>query len=188
MWSCQSSTPDATAQTDAAGAGGPVYGHVCDDNCMSPKALPSGCYCDDQCAQFGDCCDAVGSAPSKQDLRPFCSGSTCAACGGEAATKACGNGICNTGETPESCGVDCPVVTKTCVTYAEVQKIFVERCDGCHGHKFGTSCAYGSPFASIAASVANGSMPEGDVLSAADKAKIAAWAEAKNACVPAMCP
>ncbi len=99
----------------------------------------------------------------------------------------CGDGVCATGETTASCPGDCPA-PKTCTTYADVQPIFLNNCNGCHGHAFGNSCAAAAKYATINAYVQSGAMPQGGSLSAADKATVAAWAVAKNACTTAACP
>lgn len=57
-------------------------GHICDTNCMAAGKVGAGCYCDDQCGQYGDCCDAIGSAPTQANPQADCAGSTCAACNG----------------------------------------------------------------------------------------------------------
>ena len=183
--------------------------NVCDAGCDSANAVgaTAQCYCDNQCNQYGDCCSADGTAKAKT-----CAGSTCASCnGGGPTAPVCGNGKCEAGETTASCPKDCPAVTpvcgngtcdagettascpgdcpvKTCTTYSDVQAIFQNNCNGCHGHQFGNGCSSASNYSSIAAYVSNGSMPQGKKLSAADKAKIAAWAAAKNACTTASCP
>ena len=99
----------------------------------------------------------------------------------------CGDGVCATGETTASCPGDCPA-PKTCTTYADVQPIFLNNCNGCHGHAFGNSCTAAAKYATINTYVQSGAMPQGGSLSAADKATVSAWAAAKNACTTASCP
>lgn len=53
--------------------GGTTTGHPCDTACGG-KA-PSGCYCDAECMNAGDCCDAAGQPAGKS-----CTGSTCGTC------------------------------------------------------------------------------------------------------------
>ena len=223
------------ANAKCSGGGITPTGNVCDAACGAQGGTVNGkpCYCDNQCAQFGDCCNATATAAGKT-----CSGSTCAACNGggtppgpvcgngvceagetnascpadcPATPPTCGNGVCDAGETSASCPADCPPLppvcgngvcdagettascpadcpAKTCTTYADVQAIFQNNCNGCHGHAFGNGCSSASNYSMIAAYVANGSMPQGTKLSAADKAKVAAWAAAKNACTTASCP
>ncbi len=161
--------------------------NVCDGNCGNQGGTVGGkpCYCDNQCATYGDCCNAAGTATGK-----VCTGSTCADCngGGTTTTPVCGNGTCETGETNATCPADCPAGTKTCTTYADVQAIFQNNCNGCHGHTFGNGCSSAKSYASINSYVQSGQMPQGSSLSAADKATVAAWAAAKNACTTASCP
>ncbi len=211
---CGDGTCDAgeTKANCPADCGAATTGNVCDANCGNQVGGANGCYCDNQCNQYGDCCDAAGSAPNKATPHTACTGSTCADCNGgtttgpvcgngtceagetaancaadcATSTPVCGNGKCETGETTATCPGDCPA--KTCTTYTDVQAIFQNNCNGCHNHKFGNGCSSATSYSSIAAYVANGSMPQGKSLSSADKAKIAAWAAAKNACTTASCP
>ncbi len=116
-------------------------------------------------------------------------GETTANCPGDCPPPppVCGNGVCEApAETTANCPGDCPA--KTCTTYADVQAISQNNCNGCHGHAFGNGCSSASNYASINSYVQSGSMPQGGSLSAADKATIAAWAAAKNACTTATCP
>jgi hypothetical protein len=191
-----------------ADCGSTPAGNVCDAGCNSSTAVGAAakCYCDSQCQQFGDCCNADGSAQAAS-----CAGSTCTACNGGGTNPICGNGTCDAGETSTTCPPDCPATApvcgdgkcqspettascpgdcpaKTCTTYADVQQIFLNNCNGCHNHQFGNNCSAASSYSMIAAYVANGSMPQGKKLSSSDKAKIAAWATAKNACTTASCP
>ncbi len=209
---CEAGETAANCAKDCAT--GPTTGNICDTTCGAQA--PSGCYCDNQCAQYGDCCLADGSLPTKGNPNTACTGSTCADCNGGGgttppaavcgngkcdagettancakdcpATATCGNGKCDAGETATSCAADCATGTKTCTTYTDVQAIFQNSCNGCHGHKFGNGCSSASNYSSINSWVQSGSMPQGSKLSAADKAKIAAWAAAKNACTTAQCP
>ncbi len=211
---CGDGTCDAneTKASCPADCGSTTTSNICDANCAATSAVGQGCYCDNQCAQYGDCCDAAGSAPDPNAPNTTCAGSTCTACNGGTTTgPVCGNGKCETGETTAKCPQDCPATTpscgdgtcngtettatcpgdcpaKTCTTYTDVQAIFQNNCNGCHGHKFGNGCSSASSYASINAYVQSGSMPQGSSLSSADKAKIAAWAAAKNACTTATCP
>lgn len=76
--------------------------HWCDQNCG--KQAESQCYCDKECATYGDCCLADGSlAPAKDN--DACAGSTCQLCSGSVPT--CGNGKCDSGESAASCKADC---------------------------------------------------------------------------------
>ncbi len=192
-----------------SGGGGTTTGNVCDAACGAQGGTVGGkaCYCDAACAQYGDCCNAAGTG-----MGATCGGSTCTQCNGGVtpppntcgngtcdagettancpadcppAPAVCGNGVCETGETTATCPADCPA--KTCTTYADVQQILLQNCNGCHGHTFGNSCAATSG-RNIAGYVASGAMPTNKTLSAADKAKIAAWAAANNACTTAQCP
>ena len=227
--------------------------------CGSANAAPSGCYCDNQCPKYGDCCLADGSMPKKGSPNNSCAGAACADCGGGSATPTCGNGKCDAGETNATCPADCPAAStcgngkcdagetnancpkdcpaastcgngkcdagetnancpkdcppantcgngkcdagetnatcpadcpaaKTCTSYTDVQSIFQNNCNGCHGHKFGNSCSAAGNYSTINSYVQGGMMPPGGGLSSADKAKIAAWAAAKDACTAAQCP
>ncbi len=188
----------------------PPAGNVCDNACGAQGGTVGGkpCYCDTQCATYGDCCNAAGTATGTT-----CAGSTCTQCNGGGTTPTtCGNGTCDAGETTANCPADCPppapvcgngtceaptettancpadCPAKTCTTYTDVQAIFQNNCNGCHGHTFGNGCSSASNYSLINSYVQSGSMPQGSSLSAADKAKIAAWAAAKNACTLAACP
>lgn len=77
-------------------------GHFCDNNCGNPG---NTCYCDAQCIQYGDCCDATGTKKSGI----ICAGSTCKTCNGSSGKTFCGNSVCEVGETNLSCVKDCPV-------------------------------------------------------------------------------
>lgn len=183
-------TPDTGAVSPDAGVN--AGGHWCDSHCTNAKQ-PSGCYCDTQCVQFGDCCNADGSAPTKSKPTKSCAGSTCQACsgtgGGTGGSAVCGNGVCEAGETTVSCAKDCPSSGGgggSCTTYADVQSIFKTKCSGCHN--FGGGCSMASKYTKINFEVQSGAMPPKGGLSAEDKAKIAAWAAAKNACTTAQCP
>lgn len=99
----------------------------------------------------------------------------------------CGDGSCESGETPATCPKDC-LAAKTCTTYADVQPIFLNNCNGCHGHAFGNGCTSAGNYAAINSYVQSGQMPKGGALSAAQKSTVAAWAAAKNACTTASCP
>jgi hypothetical protein len=163
-------------------------GHWCDRHCTNDKQ-PSGCYCDGQCNQFGDCCNADGSAPTKANPNKSCTGSVCKACGGAGGGAVCGNGLCEAGEDTANCAKDCPSGGgggATCTTYADVQPIFQTKCAGCHN--FGGECSMASKYTKIKFEVQSGAMPPNGGLSPEDKAKIAAWAAGKNACTAAQCP
>lgn len=88
---------------DTSGDGGGT-GHFCDNNCGNPGPN-SACYCDAQCIQYGDCCDATGTKKSGI----ICAGSTCKTCNGSSGKTFCGNSVCEVGETNASCAKDCPV-------------------------------------------------------------------------------
>ena len=49
--------------------------HICDTYCGG--STPAGCYCDDMCTEFGDCCDATGADNGDNYS---CAGSSCAEC------------------------------------------------------------------------------------------------------------
>lgn len=170
---------------DASGGGG--GSNVCDAGCDSPNQVSTSstgkpCYCDNQCAQYGDCCSADGKSTGKT-----CAGSTCASCNGSGTSgPVCGDGTCDSGETTANCPKDCPATT-TCTTYSDVQTIFKNSCSGsgCHSG-FATSCP--SQYQQIGMRVASGNMPIGKKLSSADKAKIAAWVKSSGACTTGDCP
>lgn len=73
-----------------AGSGG-----QCDGHCGGQAT--SGCWCDDSCAQYGDCCSDNSSC------------SACGNCGSSPppTTPKCGDGTCNGSETCSSCATDC---------------------------------------------------------------------------------
>lgn len=50
--------------------------HICDTYCGG-SAVGFGCYCDETCLEFGDCCSPDGEAEA-----PSCAGSSCAECNG----------------------------------------------------------------------------------------------------------
>ena len=193
--SCGDGTCDAgetKANCPADCGGGTTTGHICDKNCGATTTVGGGCYCDDQCNMYGDCCDAAGSAPSQANPHTDCAGSTCAACngsGGGTTTPVCGNGTCETGETTATCPGDCPASGGgTCTPYTDVQQIFVDNCNGCHGHKFGNGCSSASNYSAINSYVQSGQMPPSGGLTAAEKAAIASWAKTKNVCTASACP
>ena len=185
---CEAGETNASCAKDCPA----TSGHWCDSHCTNDKQ-PSGCFCDSQCAQYGDCCNADGSAPNKSAPNKSCAGSTCQACNGAGGTgggggATCGNGTCDAGETNASCPTDCPASGggggNTCTTYADVKPLLQTKCGKCHN----ISCPVGGKFLKLNAEVQSGAMPPGGGLSADDKAKIAAWAAAKYACSTAQCP
>lgn len=76
---CQSPETTSSCPADCAStSGGGGGGHFCDANCGSGNGLaaPNTCFCDADCKQYGDCCDALGSGPAGAS----CSGSSCGLC------------------------------------------------------------------------------------------------------------
>ena len=178
---------------------GPVCGNgVCESgettaNCAQDCPAPTA-FCGD-----GVCNGGETTANCAQDCpapAAFCGDGVCnggetnATCAQDCPAPAafCGDGVCNGGETNATCAQDCPAPAKTCTTYTDVQPIFLANCNGCHGHSFGSSCSAAANYPLIASYVASGAMPQNGTLSSADKAKIAAWATAQNACTTASCP
>ena len=160
----------------------------CSQDCPAPGPVCGNGVCDTGETTASCLQDCPAPAPVCGD--GVCnSGETTANCPQDcpAPGPVCGNGVCESGETTASCPGDCPAA-KTCTTYADVQPIFLSNCNNCHGHAFGSSCAAAANYSLIASYVASGAMPQGGSLSASDKAKIAAWATAKNACTTATCP
>jgi hypothetical protein len=66
---------DCGGTTSGGGGGG---GHFCDANCGGGNGLaaPNSCFCDADCKQYNDCCDALGSGPGGAS----CAGASCALC------------------------------------------------------------------------------------------------------------
>jgi GH25 family lysozyme M1 (1,4-beta-N-acetylmuramidase) len=96
----------------AADCGSPTPGaNVCDAGCDGPT--PAGatinCYCDNLCQNYGDCCNADGSATGTS-----CAGSTCASCNGVTTGPVCGDGTCDNTETCSGCPSDCGACTSVC--------------------------------------------------------------------------
>ncbi len=89
-------------------------GHFCDSTCGSGNGLPNGdpaqCFCDAECAQYGDCCNAQGTGPAGTK----CVGSTCSGCTTASTAAVCGNGKCEAGETAATCAGDCSTVSHYC--------------------------------------------------------------------------
>jgi hypothetical protein len=129
---------------------------------------------------------------------PVCGNGTCetgettANCAKDcpATSPVCGNGKCETGETTTSCAKDCPGGTTACkTTYASVQQILMNNCNGCHGHKFGSGCSIAKYSASsIKSKVSSGSMPPGGFSSSVDKQAVLKWISDGSNCTIPGCP
>lgn len=83
---CGSATPvcgNGTCETGETASScakdcGTSTGHACDQYCGTQA--PSGCYCDAECKNAGDCCTPDGKAPTSANKT--CGGSTCVQCNG----------------------------------------------------------------------------------------------------------
>ncbi|MFZ4579797.1 MAG: hypothetical protein ACOYOB_15510 [Myxococcota bacterium] len=147
----------------------------------------------------GTCDAGETSASCLQDCPkagPVCGDGTCDA--GETSASClqdcpkagpvCGDGTCDAGESTATCATDCPAVACK-ATYSSVQTILKNKCNGCHGHKFGTSCNYAKNSAGgIKSMVKSGSMPPGGFANAADKQTLLKWISDGALCTMTGCP
>lgn len=181
--------PGENAQSCAKDCQATPGGHACDDLCG--KKAPKGCYCDNQCAQYGDCCLPDGSMPAKGQPNKTCAGSTCADCNGSQPTgPVCGNGQCEKGETAANCPKDCTNTPPgACVTFDDVQAILQSKCSKCHSN-YGGSCSGSKPAAGKISGAIGGFMPpKSQPQPTADEiAAVKAWAAGGALCSKADCP
>jgi hypothetical protein len=150
---CEGGETTANCKADCP-ASGPVCGdgkcEIPEDNSICEIDCPAtggscvgkcgvestGCMCDDQCAQYGDCCGDYQSACGGGSCTPKCAaGAICGSddgCGGKCAggcaaglvcnsskvcvpsSAKCGNGTCESGETTANCAADCKTASGSC--------------------------------------------------------------------------
>lgn len=133
---CEAGETEANCDTDCKP---PAAAHFCDSHCGPDKA-PSGCFCDDQCAQYGDCCLPDGSLPPESAPNKNCTGSFCGLCAGSSSGAQCGNGKCESGETVTSCPADCK---SGCSPNCPVGKCGNDGCGGLCTCPGGSTCQSG---------------------------------------------
>jgi len=127
--SCESGESSASCPKDCPSTGGP-------DSCVGKCGNKStNCYCDDACTGAGDCCADYKAVCGGGCTLTCAAGATCGSpdgCGGKCAgsctaglvcnsskvcvpnSAKCGNGVCETGETPTSCPSDCKASGGAC--------------------------------------------------------------------------
>lgn len=125
---CEPPEDSASCEIDCPATGGSCVGKCGGES--------TGCMCDDQCTQYGDCCGDYKTACGGSSCTPKCaSGATCGSsdgCGGKCAGSCsaglvcnsskvcvpnaakCGNGVCESGESPTSCAADCKTASGSC--------------------------------------------------------------------------
>ena len=96
----------------------------CQGLCGQGTPAPAGCYCDDQCFGFGDCCPNVclecpefAAQEDCQGVQPQCGDGLCSGPGENCATcqqdcpcgagESCNNGVCEAGCIPFCDGMQC---------------------------------------------------------------------------------
>ena len=145
--SCPSSAPDCVANMCTA----PAAAHYCNANCG--KGVKDVCFCDGECAQYGDCCNADGTGKGGK----VCSGSTCGECNGGASAM-CGDGNCDPGETSQTCAQDCK---SGCVPNCDGTKCGSDGCNGTCSCAGGLVCAAGACKAPAATHYCNANCGKG---------------------------
>lgn len=123
---CEAGENPVNCPADCSAPGPSCVGHC-------GGQAPTGCYCDDGCKNFGDCC---------VDYEAVCLGGSC------------GNNSCEPWETLSSCAADCAtgplgcVVTNcevgTCTDVAQCQTI-LECISQCGGQACADACMQGAP-------------------------------------------